>query len=76
MDTNHILDNWICNGNTDRKKHEQIHLAVFQLGFQKGGGSEKGHFQILMFLSPLPHVPLPFTKTNNDLKRMQLTSLE
>jgi hypothetical protein len=23
--------------------------------------------QILTFLSPLPHVPLPFTKTNNDL---------
>jgi hypothetical protein len=38
LDTNHILDNWICNGNTDRntKKHEQIHLAMFQLGFQKG----------------------------------------
>jgi hypothetical protein len=30
----------------------------------------------LAFLSPLPHVPLPFTKMNIDLKMMQLTSLE
>ena len=39
-------------------------------------GDFRKSIQILTFLSPLPHVVLPFTKTNNDLKRMQLTSLE
>jgi hypothetical protein len=53
----------------------------FSLSWLKGEvrenlGDFRKSIQILMFLSPLPHVPLPFTKTNNDLKRMQLTSLE
>jgi hypothetical protein len=39
-------------------------------------GDFRKSIQILTFLSPLPHVPLPFTNTNNDLKRMQLPSLE
>ena len=39
-------------------------------------GDFRKSIKILTLLSPLPHVPLPFTKTNNDLKRMQLTSLE
>jgi hypothetical protein len=53
----------------------------FSLSWLKGEvrenlGDFRKSIQILTFLSPLPHVPLPFTKTNNDLKRMQLTSLE
>ena len=39
-------------------------------------GDFRKSIQILTFLSPLPHVPLPFTITNNALKSMQLTSLE
>ena len=31
-------------------------------------GDFRKSIQILTFLSPLPHVPLPFTNTNNDLK--------
>ena len=53
----------------------------FSLSWLKGEVRENlGDFrkpiQILTFLSPLLHVLLPFTKTNNDLKRMQLTSLK
>ena len=53
----------------------------FSLSWLKGEVRENlGDFwksiQILTFLSLLPHVALPFTKTNIDLKRMQLTSLE
>ena len=32
-------------------------------------GDFRKSIQILTFLSPLPHVPLPFTKTNYDLKK-------
>ena len=42
-------------------------------------GDFRKSIQILTFLSPLPHVPLPFTKRKcctMILKRMQLTSLE
>ena len=42
-------------------------------------GDFRKSIQILMFLSSLPHVPLPFTKRTcctMILKRMQLTSLE
>ena len=53
----------------------------FSLSWLKGEVKEnledfRKSIQILTFLSPLPHVPLPFTKMNNDLKRMQLTSFE
>jgi hypothetical protein len=53
----------------------------FSLSWLKGEvrenlGDFRKSIKILTFLSPLPHIPLPFTKTNNDLKRMQLTSLE
>jgi hypothetical protein len=53
----------------------------FSLSWLKGQvrenlGDFRKSIQILTFPFPLPHIPLPFTKTNNDLKRMQLTSLE
>ena len=53
----------------------------FSLSWLKGEvrenlGDFRKSIQILTFLSPLPHVPLPFSKTNKDLKRMQLTSFE
>ena len=53
----------------------------FSLSWLKGEVREnlkdfRKSIQILTFLSLLLHVPLPCTKTNNDLKRMQLTSLK
>ena len=56
----------------------------FSLSWLKGKAREnlgdfRKSFQILTFLSPLPHVPLPFTKRTcctMILKMMQLTSLE
>jgi len=56
----------------------------FSLSWLKGKvrenlGDFRKSIQILTFLSPLPHVPLTFTKRTCStiiLKRMQLTSLE
>jgi hypothetical protein len=70
----------------DNKKETSLELTLLNILLelsmilQSRGAKSEGNSgkipKILMFLSPLPHVPLPFTKTNNDLKRMQLTSLE
>ena len=51
-------------------------LSWLQGEVRENLGDFRKSIQILTFLSPLLHVLLPFTKTNNDLKRMQLTSLE
>jgi hypothetical protein len=72
---------------TNRKFHSvkkyQLFVVLSKFKWKSEVRENLGDFRksikILTFLSPLPHVPLPFTKRTcctMILKRMQLTSLE
>ena len=86
MSIHRLLFQWISTIKIQLSVQGSPHIVKtgrldFSLSWHEGEvrenlGDFRKSIQILTFLSLLPHVPLPFTKTNNDLKRMQLTSLE
>jgi hypothetical protein len=71
---NHELLLQMCEVITGLTTHSKNRATWLKGEVRENLGDFRKSIQILTFLSPLPHVPLPFTKTNNDLKRMQLTS--